>query len=284
MNKILHPTDFSENASIALQFAFSLSIKLKAELIILHIAELPTILNSSSSVASFTEMEEEKKASIIEQLKKYTTKYLKDDSCSKILFEAKLNSSTIKGIVEVINEADADLVVIGSKGQSKLKEVIMGSTSKGLVAKSPCPVLTIPEKAMFREIKQIVYASDFNQNDIGALKRLAAFAQMYNAEISVLHIFNKGPIKDSANFQRQLTEEVKYAHTKYDSRISDNVAESLISYLEENKVDLLVMFEKENTGIINMLFHKDMVKQFAIHVTIPLMSYNIHSIYSQNEA
>ncbi|HNU15955.1 MAG TPA: universal stress protein, partial [Chitinophagaceae bacterium] len=161
MNKILHPTDFSENASIALQFAFNLSEKLNAELVILHIAELPTIMNSSASAASFTEMEEEKKASIIGQLKKYTTDCFKDiDSSSKILFEAKLNSSTVTGIVEAIIEADADLVVIGTKGQSKLKEVIMGSTAKGLVAKAPCPVLTIPENALFKEIKQIIYASD----------------------------------------------------------------------------------------------------------------------------
>jgi len=287
VNKILHPTDFSENASIALQFAFNLSEKLNAELVILHIAELPTIMNSSASAASFTEMEEEKKASIIGQLKKYTTDCFKDiDSSSKILFEAKLNSSTVTGIVEAIIEADADLVVIGTKGQSKLKEVIMGSTAKGLVAKAPCPVLTIPENALFKEIKQIIYASDYNQNDIAALKRLADFAEVFNAEISVLHIFNNEPVKDSetAAFQRVLTEQVKYAHLKYDTVVSTNVADSLATYLSDNKADLLVMLEKENMGIINMLFHRDMVKKFAKHTTIPLMSYNIFSVFSLEDA
>lgn len=66
MNKILHPTDFSENASKALQFAISLSRKLDAELVILHIANLPTIMNSSSSVSSFTEMEEKKKILLLD--------------------------------------------------------------------------------------------------------------------------------------------------------------------------------------------------------------------------
>src|SRR5690606_11640050 len=143
-----------------------------------------------------------------------------------------------------------------TKGQSKLKEVIMGSTAKGLVAKAPCPVLTIPENALFKEIKQIIYASDYNQNDIAALKRLADFAEVFNAEISVLHIFNNEPVKDSetAAFQRVLTEQVKYAHLKYDTVVSTNVADSLATYLSDNKADLLVMLEKENMGIINMLF------------------------------
>lgn len=287
MKRILHPTDFSENASKALEFAFGLSRKLDTKLIILHIADFATIMNSTSSLTSFTEMEEEKRASIIEQLEKYSTGYLRDiDSTAKILFEAKLNSSTIKGIVEAINEIDADLVVIGTKGQSKLKEIIMGSTAKALVAKAPCPVLAIPENTPYREIKQIVYASDFNHNDIAAIKRLVNLAQMYNAEISVLHIFNNETLNNSetAAFRRLLTDQVKYAHLKYETRVSDNVAESLVTFLQDKKADLLVMFEKENTSIINRLFHKDMAKQFAIHTTIPLMSYNILSIHSLKEA
>jgi nucleotide-binding universal stress UspA family protein len=178
------------------------------------------------------------------------------------------------------------MVVIGTKGQSKLKEVIMGSTAKGLVGKATCPVLAIPEEAVPREIKQIVYASDFNQYDLTALKRLAAFAKLYNAEISVLHIFHNEPVKDSetAVFQRLLTEQAKDAHLKYDTRVSDNIAESLVNYLQNKKADLLVMFEKENMGMFNMLFHKDMVKKFATHTTIPLMSYNTFSINSLKDA
>jgi nucleotide-binding universal stress UspA family protein len=162
----------------------------------------------------------------------------------------------------------------------------MGSTVKGLVAKAPCPVLTIPENALFKEIKQIIYASDYNQNDLAALKRLADFGEVYNAEISVIHVFNSEPVRDSKTvaFQRLLTEQLKYAHVKYDTRFSDNVTESLATYLQDNKADLLVMFEKENTGMINMLFHRDMVKKFATHTTIPLMSYNILSLHSLKDA
>jgi nucleotide-binding universal stress UspA family protein len=281
VNKILHPTDFSENASKALAFAFGLSIKFNAELVILHVTDLPTIMNSSSSATSFAEMEEEKKASVIEQLEKYSTDHLKNiDRHTKIQFKAELNSSTIKGIIKAINETGADLVVVGTKGQSKLKELIMGSTAKGLVAKAHCPVLTIPENVLFKEIKQIIYASDYNEKDIAALKKLADFAKVYNSEISVLHIFSNDPVNDSETsaFQKLLTEQVKYPHLKYDTQVSANVAESLATYLTNSKADLLAMFEKEDSGIVNLLFHRDMVRKFATHTTIPLMSYNIFSV------
>jgi nucleotide-binding universal stress UspA family protein len=287
LKKIIHSTDFSENASKAFDFAVALSEKFDAELILLHIGELPTIMNSPSSAGTFSEMEQMDKDSIVKQLQQYAATKLKHTgNNNKIQFQARLSNSTIKGVVEAINETNADLVVIGSKGQSKLKEVIMGSTSRGLVSKSSCPVLIIPEKALYKEITQIVYATDFNRNDIATLKRLVSFAQLFNAKIDVLHIFNSDPVNNAemTNFKQHLMEQVKYANLEYTTRVSDNVAETLAGYLQDTRTDLLVMFEKENSGIINQLFHKDMVKQFAIHTNIPLMSYNIISIESLQES
>lgn len=286
METIIHPTDFSENASKALEFAIDFSKRFNAELVVLHIGGFPTVMSSPSSFNSFSAMEEEKKSSIIEQLKNYTARYIdKDDSNFKIQFMAKLNSSTTKGILETIDETEADLVVVGTKGRSKLKSIIVGSTTKALVTSASCPVLAIPENAVLSKIKQIVYASDFDQNDIAAIKRIVPVSQVYHARISVLHL-SKNELKvkeESAAFQQKLTDEVGYLHLRYDIQASHNIAESLVSYLKVNQANLLVMFEKENTGI-NSLFYKSMVKQFVDHaVTIPFMSYNINSVHSLKE-
>jgi nucleotide-binding universal stress UspA family protein len=46
-------------------------------------------------------------------------------------------------IVEFVKENDADLVVMGSRGLSGLKELFLGSVSHFVVQKSPCPVLIV---------------------------------------------------------------------------------------------------------------------------------------------
>jgi len=281
LKKIIHPTDFSENASKALEYAIGLSQKFDAELILLNIGSLPTTMNSPSSMSSFSEMEDVMKVSIMGQLRDYAASNKKTmDKNLKIQFKAKLNSSTVNGILEAINESDADLVVVGTKGQSKLKEIIVGSTTKALVSKASCPVLAIPEKAIFGGFNKIVYASDFDPNDLDVIQRVTAMAQLYEASISVLHIFTKEPGEhsDSVAFQQWLTEVVKYPNIKFDSLVSDKAAKSLADYILDSKADLVVFFEKENT-FIGGLFHKGMVKQFVDHAaTIPLMSYNIHAI------
>lgn len=283
MKKIIHPTDFSANALKALEFAIDLSKKFNAELILLNIGELPTAISSNSYFPSFSELGESEKASAIAKLKEYAAKYPDtSDSGFKIQFIAKLNSSPKDGVLEAINEIGADLVVVGTKGQSRLKQLIVGSTTKALVESAPCPVLAIPENALFREIKQIVYASDFDPNDIPAIKEVIPISQVYHAKVAVLHLFqNELKVQAEAKaFQKRLNEEVKYVHLKYDTDASHNIAESLVNYLKVNQADLLVMYEKEKTGIIGW-FQKSMVKQFVDYAeTIPFMSFNIHSVKS----
>lgn len=281
MKTIIHPTDFSENASKALAFAIDFSKKFNAELILLHVENFPTIMSSSKSVNSYSKLEDQKKASMVEQLKSYAANYIEKAGADlKIQFKAKLHNSIVKGILETIDETEADLVVVGTKGQNKLKRIFVGSTTKGLVTSASCPVLAIPGNAVFREIKRIVYASDFDQHDIAVIKKLVFISQTYHANIAVLHLSQNElkEKKESAAFQQKLTDEVDYLHLKYETQASYNIAQSLASYLKLNQADLLVMFEKENTGI-NSLFYRSMVKQFVDHaVTIPFMSYNTHSV------
>lgn len=280
MKTIIHATDFSENAAKALEFAIDFSKKFKAKLIILHVESSSAILNKSSGLSLRPKKEEVKKNGIAEQLKNYVDGYLdKSGSNLKFQFVVKFNRSTAKGILDAITETHADLVVVGTKGASKLKRLIAGSTTRALVSAATCPVLVIPENAVFREVRQIVYASDFDENDIAAIKSLVPVSQVFNGKILVVHIFKKVAEEEAkaASFQRQLMKEVRYLHLSYESLASANVPCSLINYLKLNQADLLVLFEKENTGIAG-LFQKNIAKQVVLHTEVPLMTYNIHSV------
>ena len=71
-----------------------------------------------------------------------------------------------------------------------------------------------------------------------------------------------------------MAEEVKYDQLKYDYRMAENPDLAIADYIRECKADLLVMFEKSNESLIDKLFHYDIVKQFATHTSLPLLSYN----------
>ncbi len=66
--------------------------------------------------------------------------------CAKkgIMFKSKIIfGSPIVEINDMVNTKKFDLIVIGSRGQSGLKELFLGSVAKAIVHKSKVPVLVI---------------------------------------------------------------------------------------------------------------------------------------------
>jgi len=51
--------------------------------------------------------------------------------------------NVVKQIVKAAEEGKFDLIVMGARGISKVKEILLGSVSDGVVRKAPCPVLII---------------------------------------------------------------------------------------------------------------------------------------------
>jgi nucleotide-binding universal stress UspA family protein len=54
-----------------------------------------------------------------------------------------LVGSPAEVIVEFIKENEADLVVMGSRGLSGVKEIFLGSISHHVVQKATCPILIV---------------------------------------------------------------------------------------------------------------------------------------------
>ena len=88
----------------------------------------------------------------------------------------------------MITQQKPDLVVIGTKGKSLLKEIFIGSTTKALVNQSPVPVLAIPNKADYRDFNNVLYASDFREVDIEALRQMIELVKPYKPQIKLIHV------------------------------------------------------------------------------------------------
>jgi nucleotide-binding universal stress UspA family protein len=51
-----------------------------------------------------------------------------------------LEGNIVDRIVEAAKEGNFDLIIIGARGLSRFREVLLGSVSHGVVEKAPCPV------------------------------------------------------------------------------------------------------------------------------------------------
>ena len=165
MKTILALVDFSDASTNALSFAAELSKRASARLIIVNILQKG-------------EDEEETKnklKSIESDLKKSFDSDLK---CESSLAHGNL-ITTLKKIIAV---QQPDLIVMGTKGASGLKKILIGSNTVNVIAKTKVPVLVIPEVARFENFlnkgkNRIVLATDLdlleNEDALDILKEIA---------------------------------------------------------------------------------------------------------------
>ncbi len=277
MKTILYATDYSQNSVAALLLANTLVAKFGAKLIVMHVFDIPISLASSVSISY---MKKEKRQFVENQakLKTFCTKHLGDSwENSDINFVVDENVSVTDGILEKAFKFNSDLIVVGTKGASQIKEFLLGSTPKNLIQKSSCPVLAVPATSDVTSLKKIVYATDFEQADIFAINNLAKIAKKFDAEIKVIHITTQKEYLGEEQmewFKEMLREKVDYVKLGFDLIFSDAVFEELVWYLEKNEADMLAMLERKESTFYQKYLQRNMVKKMVKSIHVPLLSFN----------
>jgi nucleotide-binding universal stress UspA family protein len=277
MKTIIFATDYSRNAVTAVKYAHGLSSKLGVNLLVIHIYSLPMMLGLEFDIF-YDELEKTTLKKHNTKLKNFCKKHLgKDLAGINVKTEAFENLSVAHGILAKASANKAFMIVIGMKKESAIKELFMGDTSMSLIEKAPCPVLLVPENVSDNNLKSLVYATDFEQEDIGAIYKFSQIAKRFDAKITVVHIAPN--IIDDANikmewFKEMVEQKVTYKKIKYKVLFSEEIFGTLKAYLDSNKIDLVAMLEREKSGFLKKLFQRDMVKEMESFGKIPLLSFN----------
>ncbi|MDO6438760.1 universal stress protein [Cyclobacterium sp. 1_MG-2023] len=274
MKKILFATDFSENAEKSLDFALNLARNHGAELIMLHVFEVPTAWEYPY-IEDPLDMEQQGIREAEKKLVALFESHTGSDEVLDVTYLTVENDSMTKGILEAIEKSSADLVVMGTKGGSKVKELLIGSTTKSLLSKSPVPILAVPENVLAFKLKKVLFASDFQKEDLKALQDLVQIISPFHPEIIVTHV-SKYDEAESAEFfeyfKKQIHDLIDYPNISFQGLYSEKAEDRLVHFIDQNQIDLLVMLEKKENGLLEKLFHPDLVKKMEFRSHVPVLS------------
>ena len=138
IKKILVAVDGSKASSSAGNQAIDLAKKHQAELTALYV--VPSDIRYGQGNLKGVVM------TAMERGQKYVDELKQNASETKISIRTDVVMSTnsvVKSIVEYAEEKKMDLIVIGSRGISGLKRMLLGSTASGVVTYADCPVLVV---------------------------------------------------------------------------------------------------------------------------------------------
>ena len=137
---ILVPTDLSEGAEEALDYACELARKLDATIHLVNVIGIPAIGVPELGVAIT--------ATLIDQMIADNQKAI-DELAARKCSSARMGQVLLKtgDARDLINqtaiEVGADLIIIGTHGRRGVKRALLGSIAETVVRSAPCPVLTV---------------------------------------------------------------------------------------------------------------------------------------------
>ncbi len=274
MKTILFPTDFSNNADHALNYAIKLCHFLEAELVILH----------SCRMNSFTYQllnDEQNDLTIVDQatkdLQAYCKKHSKEISSLKVT-EVVEYGLAADVIINYAKNNNVFLIVMGTKGARGIEEILIGSNTSAVIQKATRPILAIPVETKIKDIEKIAFATDFRENDIDAIQTLSGIASLFNAEIIMTHITDfLVPINYEKAlmdvFEDDIRSKVSYKNISFRVIKGNDQVKALNHFIEENNIDLIAVSTRKK-NIITRLFDKSFTKKIAAHTTIPLLAFH----------
>ncbi|HEX7415358.1 MAG TPA: universal stress protein [Bacteroidia bacterium] len=276
MKKILVPTDFSKGADSAIKFAMALAKKEKAKIVLIHAFDISKIIPYMFTPSLMIEKDikaNEQSANI----KLRATCYIIRESKIECEYINK-EGSAISVILETIKESKPDLVIMGTKGASGIKEILMGSQTASIIEKAKCPVIAVPENATFKGIKKIMYATDYNKNDIKALQEVVEIATLFNARITVLHVSDEEfyPFNEKAyltDFKNKVEKRIKYKKITYKLAFGKHLTNVIEKQIQKASANLLAMSTRHR-NLIEKIFDGSVTKKMAFHTRFPLMVFH----------
>ncbi|NJB71329.1 nucleotide-binding universal stress UspA family protein [Saonia flava] len=273
MKSIIVPVDFSEQSEYALKIAASLAKEHKAEILVLHMLELSTAMISSAEgvqvdqAVFFMKLAEKQFETFLDK------PYLKDVEVTPIIKHYKVFNE----VNEIAEKHNADMIIMGSHGTDGLKEIFIGSNTEKMVRHSNIPVLVIKEDMPNFKIKNIVFASNFDQENLMAYEKASAFANALSAKLELVYINVPGDnFLSTADAYKKITKFLDWAGLGQAVEIYNDytVEKGILNYSDMVNADLIAIPTHGRKGLSHF-FMGSIGEDIANHSKIPVVTFKI---------
>lgn len=262
--KILIPTDFSDNAQKALNFALTLFGDGQPELHLLNTWQIPhTGVGMLVSIEDILREESEKTMSdLVEDLKKTTR--------NAFPIVGKVQPGSLPDVVRSVLRTEAyDLVVMGTVGADDVKKKLLGSNTANVVRSSSAPVLVVPMDVKLETPSKVAFATDFKGLTEAQVRPVVDLVKKFNSEFEAVHVES-----DAEAGTQSLPEGWDRAFgghaPKVQKVLSEDIAAGIDKYIVDNEVSLLALIRQEY-GFFEGLFHKSVSRKLSMHASCPLL-------------
>ncbi|MEH6537113.1 MAG: universal stress protein [Psychroserpens sp.] len=274
MKKILVPTDFSIEAENALKVASQIAKKHGSEIYLLHMLEIPMqeidAVSSHADVPEimfFMKMAHQKFKEIMD------SDYLEGLTVHEIVKP----DGSFNGITEICKEHDISMITMGSHGASGLKEMFIGSNAEKVVRSSDVPVLVIKNDYEDFSIDDIVFASDFKNDNRETYRQATDLATAFDAQIHLLMVNTASNFTTTEKANDRINTFIEdYSFKNFTINIynDESVEKGILNFSKLIDADLIGVSTHGRQGIAHF-FNGSISEDLVNHAKRPVITFKI---------
>jgi K+-sensing histidine kinase KdpD len=169
---------------------------------------------------------------------------------------------------------------MGTKGASGLQEFLVGSNTEKVVRQATCPVLSVRNVPPDFDMKEIVFASNFENDQLPAISQLKKIQELFGANIHMVYINVPNNFSNSRTIRMRMKEFVqKYQLTHYNFSIYDDNSEEegIIHFAEEINADVIAVATHGRTGLSHLL-SGSIAEDIVNHANRPVLTFNLKAV------
>lgn len=265
MKKIIIPVDFSTSSEHASKLASKIARLSKSEIHLLHMIEVPKGLIDQVTNEPLATPQN------ILYIKK--TKELLDSFQEKFFFKNKkvvqaiLFNKPSEGILSYAEKINSDLIVMGSKGHTKIEELIIGSNTYKIIQTSKTPVLVVKKDESKFRLKNLIYASDFDETKKhnNALNKLIDFAKLFKSTFHLVKVNTPSSFENTQTSNEKMKRFAeKYNLDKHTINIQNDstIEDGIINFTNEIQGDIIAL-ESYGRSAVSHLFNRSITKHVS---------------------
>jgi len=274
MKKILVPSDFSEQAKHALNFAIDWALHNKAQVHLLHVIELPVLYDTTLMPALSFEKEYLDDAAGLAK-KTFSSLIKKSNKKVSITWSVDYGNPT-SVILQEVKKNKYDLVVMGTKGASGLKEYFIGSNTEKIVRLSGTPVIAVPASVSFNSIKNVIVATSLSGNQEMVMSTAKQLQELFNATLHLVYVNTPASFRrDKESFELINGIIKKFSITKEKFSVVNDITEEdgLIQYALKIGKCMVLMATHGRKGLAHALTGS-VAEDVVNHIKFPV--YTLH--------
>ncbi len=275
MKHVLIPTDFSENSWNAIEYGLALLKRTKCTFYLFHVNPTTVYSGTETTLIVAPEIIE---ATILKEsevlLQKMLQRIEKLPLNSKHVFVTLAACDFfIDAIRKQVTEKKITLILMGTKGATGLKKIALGSNTADVITKVKCPLLAVPENAVFKRPREIAFPTDYHIGyDLRVLESLLEMALINKATIRMLHISKKDDELTPEQWKNKdfLHDYLKDIEHSFHFLSGTKLEAAVQCFTESREIDMIAMVAK-NLNYFQRILFRPAVEEISYHTKIPFL-------------